>query len=120
MNQVCQDLLVLQDRLGSRRSHLRQRFREETRVTKDLLAFKVIQAHRVHRVPLVARKEKRENQERRANEVNQAKTVIQVLRDFQESKVSQACRAFQAGMARQDKKVIVDTRVHRDRWLADQ
>lgn len=60
MNQVCKDLLVLQDRWENRRDHLRQRFREETRVIQDLPAPQVIQAIQDLLAPLVDRKEKRE------------------------------------------------------------
>lgn len=115
MHQVCKDLLVLQDRLGSRQSRLRLKFREETRATKDLLALKVIRVYRDLLVPMVGRKEKRENQESWENEENQAKMVILVLQDTQGPLERQASLVFQGGMVRQDKKVIVDSQVHQGR-----
>lgn len=102
MIQGCQDLLVLQDKLGNRRDHQRQRFREETRVTQDFQVPVVIQATQDLPVPQVARKEIRENQENQANEANQAKTATLVLQASLETKESQAFQVLQAGMERED------------------
>lgn len=109
MSKVCLDLLVLQGKLESRRDHQRQKFREETRVTQDFQAPAVIQAIQDLLVPRVARKEKKENQEKQANEANQEKTVTLVLQVSPEAKESQVFLVLQAGMAREDKKVIVGT-----------
>lgn len=102
MNQVCQDLPALRGRWGNRRSHLRLRFREETRVTQDFPAPQVIQAIQDLLVPPAARKETKENQEKPANGENQAKTVTPVLQASLESKESQACQVHQAGTERED------------------
>lgn len=102
MNQVCQDLLVLRDKLENRRDHLRQRFREETRVTQDFQVPEVIRVILDLLVPQVARKETRENPENPANEANQAKTVTLDLQASPESKENQAFPVLQAGMERED------------------
>lgn len=102
MIQGCQDLLVLQGRLGSRRDHQRRRFREETRETQDFQAPEVSQAIQDLLVPQVARKEIRENQEKQANEANQAKTATLVLQVSPETKESQASQVLPAGTERED------------------
>lgn len=101
MSQVCQDLQVLQGKWENRRGHLRQRFREETRVIQDFQVPQVIQAIQDLLVPLEDRKEKRENQEKQANEANQAKMVTLDLQASPESKENQACQVLQAGMERE-------------------
>lgn len=102
MIQGCQDLLVLQGRLGSRRDHQRRRFREETRVTQDFQVLEVSQAIQDLLVPQVARKEIRENQEKQANEANQAKMATLVLQASLEPKESRAFQVLLAGMERED------------------
>lgn len=102
MIQVCQDLLVLQDKLESRRDHQRRRSREETRVTQDLQAPVVIQVIQDLLVHQVARREKRENQENQANEANKAKTVTRVLQVSLETKENQDFQVLQAETERED------------------
>lgn len=102
MSKVCQDLQVLQGKLESRKGHLRQRFREETRVTQVFQVPWVIQAIQDLLVPRVDRKETRENQEIQANEANQAKTVTLALQASPVSKENQACPVLLAGMEREE------------------
>lgn len=108
MTKVCRDLLGLPGKLGNRRGHQRQRFREETRVIQESPAHQVTPAIQDLPVPLVARKETRENQGRLANEANQAKMVTPVPQASLESKESLACQVLQDGMERGELKVIVD------------
>lgn len=102
MIQVCQDLPVLPDRWESRRDHLRQRSREETRGSQVSQVLQVIPATPDPPVPLEARKETKENQERQENEVNQEKMATRVLQVSLGSKESPDFQVPLAGMERED------------------
>lgn len=112
---VCQDLPVLPDKWENRRDHLRQRSREETRVTREFQDQEAIQAIQGLLVPQEDRGETRENQEKQANAANQAKTETLVLQDSLESKENRAFQVLQAGMGREDSKVNLDIQAHQER-----
>lgn len=102
MTRVCQDLPVLRDRWESRRDHLCQKSREETRGSQVSQVLQVIPATPDPLVPPEARKETKENQERQENEVNQAKMATRVLQGSLESKESPDFQVLLAGMERED------------------
>lgn len=101
MTQVCQVLLVLQDKLGNNKDHLRLRFREETRVTPDLQVHEVIQDIQEPLAHQVDRKERKENQEKQENEENQAKMATLVLQDFLDPREKEAFLVHQAEMEKE-------------------
>lgn len=112
MTQVCQDLLVLQDKLGNRADNRRLRSREETRVIQGSQVLEVTLVFQDPLVPQVVRKERKENQGKQANEENQAKMVIPVIQDSLVQREMQDFQGLQAEMEREELKVIVDTQAH--------
>lgn len=102
MTQVCQDLPVLQDKLGNRADNRRRRSREETRATQGPQVPEAILVFQGPQVPPVVRKERRESQEKQANGENQAKMAIPVIQDFLVPKEIQAFQGLPAEMEREE------------------